>query len=216
MASYIPVKELNKRRDSFTEIKSICDGISHLKSGSSWVIIGYSHKYEFDSLTIFKEGLQWNILLQVLPSDEVCYVFVRVEFGKLPGACYVIIWTGEEVSEDKKLCVKENEKRIVNLFSNYEEVIYAHSQGNLNKQVSEHFKINRTRHGSFNAFKRMQKPSKKSPLDRSASAYSQTKKNRTSNFFISSPERNGSEPENKESGQVNEGKLKIGEIINIG
>ena len=218
MASYIPAKELNKRKDNYTEIKSTCDSISQLKSGSSWAIIGYSRKTEFESLTVIKEGLQWNILLQILPSNEVCYVFVRVEFGKMPGACYLIIWTGEEVSERKRVSVKENDKKILDLFSNYEGVIYASSNGNLNRQITENFKVNRTRHGSLKSstFKKIQKPLKMTRFERASSMHIKTQNLQTSNFFLSNTEEKCSDPERKVSEQVIQEKLKSGEIIFIG
>ena len=202
MASYISAKELKRRSESFTKIRSTCDTISQLKSGSSWVIIGYTCNSEFDSLMVLREGSQWNILLQILPSNEVCYVYLRVEFGKMPGACYLIIWTGEEVSEEKKLSAQENGKKIIDLFSNYEEIIYAHSQGNLNKQVAEHFKLNRTRHGSLKSgpLKKPQRIPKKEKVQSPT-------KNRPANFFLNSTE---------DDTQVNKTKLKSGEIIDIG
>ncbi|KAI6659267.1 hypothetical protein LOD99_14940 [Oopsacas minuta] len=160
MANYIEVDALNRQKENFLAIESLCETISKLQSGTSWIIIGYTNKSDINSLSVLKQGQQWNILLQILPSDHVCYVYARVEFGKFPGSCFLIKWTGEQVTEEKKIHESVHENIIISLFSRYERIIYAHSQGNLNKQVADCFKSTQTRHGSIRSSTTIRKSGK--------------------------------------------------------
>lgn len=192
MASFIKVNEIKKRNENFVEIDKVCESISELKSGVSWVIIGYTRRCELDSLSVLKEGQQWNVLLQILPSDQICYVYARVEFGKLPSSCFVIIWTGEQVSEEKKGNAERNEFSVIKLFQKYECIIYSHSQGNLNKQIADSFKSTRTRHASIRKGRKSDKN-----IKRHGSLHHTKSSNQTKFFLTPTEEAEESKPENE-------------------
>ena len=192
MASFIRVKEIKERNENFMEIEKVCESISELKSGVSWVIIGYTRKCELDSLTVLKEGQQWNILLQILPADQICYVYARVEFGKLPSSCFIIIWTGEQVSEEKRKNADRNEFSVIKLFPKYEYIIYSHSQSNLNKQIADIFTPVRTRHASIRLGRKSEKHTK-----RHGSVYHKKTSYQTKFFLNPTGDAEGSKPGNE-------------------
>ena len=196
MASFIRVKEIKKRNENFVEIEKICESISELKSGVSWVIIGYTRRCELDSLSVLKEGQQWNILLQVLPVDQTCYVYARVEFGKLPSSCFIIIWTGEQVSEEKKENVNSNEDSVLKLFPKNECIIYSHSQANLNKQVADSFKSTKTRYGSLRMGRKTERKTDKN-MKRYGSIHHSKTSYQTKFFLNPNGDAERSKPENE-------------------
>ena len=147
MARFITAKELNWRKSNIEKIIAASEAISQIKLGCGWVLTGYTKGVEFDSLVVLSEGVHWNTLLQTLPPDQICYAYARVEFGKLPGAIYLIIWIGNDVDDQTKLVAEKNEKLLSTLFPTYESIIRARSRASLQSKITGKFMP--IRHGSL-------------------------------------------------------------------